>query len=113
MLEKVSLRIRRHNRVRAKISWSALRPRLAVFRSNSNTYAQLIDDISGKTLCSATDLKAAKWTKVERASKVWEEIATKAQSLWITACVFDRGWFMYVWRVKALADWARNNWLKF
>lgn len=113
MLEKVSLRIRRHHRIRAKISWSAAKPRLAVFRSNSSIYAQLIDDIAGKTLCSASDMKDSKWTKGERAAKVWTDLAAKAIALWITTCVFDRGWFIYTGRVKSLAEWARNGWLIF
>ncbi|EKE25947.1 MAG: 50S ribosomal protein L18 [uncultured bacterium (gcode 4)] len=113
MLEKVSKRIRRHTRIRAKISGSAIKPRLAVYRSNTAIYAQFIDDISGKTLCSASDLKLKSGTKVEKAAKVWEEIGKKAQALWITTCVFDRGWFMYIWRVKALADEARKTGLQF
>lgn len=113
MLDKVSKRIRRHARVRAKISGTALRPRLAVFRSNSNIYAQLIDDVAGKTLCSASDIKLDKGTKVSKALVVWEEIAKKAVSAWLSSCVFDRGGFMYIGRIKALADAARENGLQF
>jgi len=113
MLEKVQKRLRRHTRIRAKISWTSLRPRLAVFRSNVNIYAQLIDDEAGKTLVSFSDIKIKSWNKIEKATKVWEEIAKKAVTAWITTCVFDRGGFVYMWRVKALADAARNNWLQF
>jgi large subunit ribosomal protein L18 len=113
MLEKVQKRIRRHTRIRAKISWTSLRPRLAVFRSNVNIYAQLIDDVAWKTLVSFSDMKISKWNKIEKATKVWEEIAKKAIAAWISSCVFDRGGFVYMWRVKALADAARNNWLQF
>ncbi|MDD2487506.1 MAG: 50S ribosomal protein L18 [Candidatus Gracilibacteria bacterium] len=113
MLEKVSKRIRRHHRIRAKISGSALKPRLAVFRSNSNIYAQLIDDVSGKTLCSASDMKLKKGTKVEKALAVGQELAKKAVGVGINTCVFDRGGFMYIGRVKALADSARENGLQF
>ncbi len=114
MLEKVKKRIRRHARVRAKVSGTPTRPRLSIFRSNSNIYAQLIDDVNRKTLWSASDLKMKKeWTKTDMAKKVWAEIAKVASSLNITEVVFDRGGFAYHGRVKALADEARANWLKF
>ena len=113
MLKKVADRIRRHIRIRAKVSGSQSRPRLAVFRSNTSIYAQLIDDTTGKTLCSASDMKAKKWTKSEKAAAVGTDIATKALGLWIETCVFDRGGFMYMGRVKALAEAAREKWLKF
>jgi large subunit ribosomal protein L18 len=70
MLKKVIARVQRHNRVRAKISGTATRPRLCVFRSNSNIYAQLIDDVAAKTLCAASDLKTKKGSKVEKATIV-------------------------------------------
>lgn len=113
MLAKFAKRLQRKNRIRAKISWSSSRPRLSVFRSNSNVYVQLIDDVSWKTLCASSDLKIENWTKTDRAIKVWEDIASKAKSLNITEIVFDRGWFAYHGRVKALADAARSAWLKF
>ncbi len=113
MLAKVAKRLQRKERIRAKISWTSSKPRLSVYRSNSNIYAQLIDDVSWKTLASASDLKIEKWTKSETAAKVGEELATKAKSLNITEIVFDRGWFAYHGRVKALADAARSAWLKF
>lgn len=114
MLVKILKRLRRKNAIRAKISWTVSKPRLSVFRSNTSIYAQLIDDVSWKTLCSSSDLKLdKKLTKSQRASKVWEDIATKAKSLNITDVVFDRGWFAYHGRVEALATWARSSWLKF
>jgi large subunit ribosomal protein L18 len=113
MLAKFAKRLQRKERIRAKISWTSSKPRLSIYRSNSNIYAQLIDDVSWKTLCAASDLKVEQWTKTEKAIKVGEEIATKAKSLNITEIVFDRGWFAYHGRVKALADSARSTWLKF
>lgn len=113
MLKKFVALANRHNRIRAKISGTASKPRLSVYRSNANIYAQVIDDVAGKTLCSASDIKVSKWTKVEKASKVGQEIAKKASELGIKEVVFDRGGFMYIGRVKTLADSARENWLKF
>jgi large subunit ribosomal protein L18 len=113
MLAKVVKRLQRKARVRAKIFWTASRPRLSVYRSNSNIYVQLIDDVSWRTLASASDLKISEGTKTERAAKVGEEIAAKAKSLNITEVVFDRGGFAYHGRVKSLADAARSAWLKF
>jgi len=113
MLEKVQKRLKRHRRVRAKIAWTASRPRLAVFRSNVNIYVQLIDDVEGKTLAAASDIKITDWTKTARAEKVWEEIAKKAAELKISEVVFDKWGFAYHGRVKALADSARKAWLKF
>lgn len=113
MLAKFAKRLQRKERIRAKISGTSSRPRLSVYRSNSNIYAQLIDDVSWVTLCASSDLKLENGTKTERATKVWEELATKAKSLNITEIVFDRGWFAYHGRVKALADSARSAWLKF
>lgn len=114
MLAKFANRLRRQLRIRAKISWSTVRPRLSVYRSNANIYAQLIDDVNGKTLCAASDLKITdKLTKSQRAAKVGEEIAAKAKELNISEIVFDRGGFAYHGRVKALADAARSTGLKF
>ncbi len=114
MLQKTLKRLRRKNRVRAKISGTAVRPRLAVFRSNANIYAQLIDDVSGKTLCASSDLKMKKeGTKTEMATKVGTDVANKINELKIEAIVFDRGWFAYHGRVKALAEAVRAAWLKF
>lgn len=104
----------RHRRIRSKISGTAERPRLNVFRSNAFIYAQLIDDVKGVTLCAASDIKSkAKQTKTESAKKVGEELAKKAKDLKIENVVFDRGGYKFHGRVKALADGARENGLKF
>jgi len=114
MSKTKSLRLRRQIRIRAKISGTASRPRLSIYRSNTNIYAQLIDDTTGKTLGSASDLKMKKeWTKVEMSKKVGEAIAKVAADNKITTVVFDRGWFAYHGRVKALADSAREAGLQF
>jgi large subunit ribosomal protein L18 len=114
MLVKILKRLRRKHSIRAKISWTNTKPRLSIFRSNSNIYAQIIDDTSWKTLCSSSDLKLDRnLNKKERAEKVWEDIATKAKELNINEIVFDRGWFAYHGRVEALASSARSFWLKF
>lgn len=114
MLAKQVKRIRRHTKIRTQVSWTELKPRLAVFRSNSNIYAQIIDDTNWKTLCAVSDLKMDKsWNKVEMSKKVWLEIAKAAKSLNIEGVVFDRWGFLYQWRVKSLADGAREGWLKF
>jgi len=114
MLAKGTKRLRRKERVRAKISGTALRPRLNVFRSNANIYAQLIDDVAGVTLCQSSDLKLdSKGTKTQNAMKVGEDIAQKAKAINIETVVFDRGGFSYHGRVKALADAARSTGLSF
>jgi len=114
MLAKVLKRIRRHARVRSIVNGTPNRPRLAIFRSNSNIYAQLIDDENRVTLGAVSDLKMKKsWTKTDMSKKVWEEIAKIAAKLKITEVVFDRGGFAYHGRVKALADAARETGLKF
>jgi large subunit ribosomal protein L18 len=113
MLEKVQKRITRHARIRAKISGTATRPRLAIFRSNAGFHAQLIDDDAGKTLCAVSDLKLKKGTKTEKATQIGEEIAKKAIALGLSSCVFDRGGFTYHGRVKAFAEAARTGGLVF
>lgn len=114
MLEKVIKRLRRKQRVRAKITWTSVRPRLSVFRSNTSIYAQIIDDTTGLTLCSSSDLSLEiTGTKTQKAQKVGEDIANKAKEKNISAVVFDKWGFAYHGRVKALADSARENWLKF
>ncbi len=109
-------RIRRHTRVRGKISGTAECPRLDVFRSNSNIYAQLIDDVKGVTLVSASsvekDFGEAKGNK-EEARKVGQLIAKRAADKNITEVVFDRGGYIYHGRVKELAEGAREGGLKF
>ena len=109
----LSKRARRHKRIRARVSGTAERPRLAVFKSNKFIYAQLIDDTTHKTICSASDIKAAKGTKTERATAIGAELATLAKKNNITSVVFDRGGFRFTGRVKALADSARAACLVF
>jgi large subunit ribosomal protein L18 len=106
-------RKRRHARVRGRVSGTAAVPRLAVFRSNRFVIAQLIDDEQGVTLAAASDLKAGKGTKVERAKEVGIALAKAAEAKKITKVVFDRGGFLYAGRVKALADGAREGGLAF
>ena len=109
-------RIRRHTRVRGKISGTAECPRLDVFRSNSNIYAQLIDDVKGVTLVSASsvekDFGETKGNK-EEARKVGQLIAKRALEKNISEVVFDRGGYVYHGRVKELAEGAREGGLKF
>ena len=103
-------------RVRKNIDGTATTPRLSVFRSNKSIYAQLIDDLSGKTLLSAasTDKTVkAEGTKIEQANVVGKAIAEKAIAAGITACIFDRNGYLYHGRVKSLADGAREAGLKF
>lgn len=102
-------RIVRHKRIRSRISGTAVCPRLAVYRSNAQIYAQLIDDVAGKTLASAHDMKSKKGSKIDNARTVGAEIAKKAQTAGIKTCVFDRGGFIYTGRVAALADAAREG----
>lgn len=114
MLEKTLKRLNRKKRIRSKISWNELRPRLAIYRSNTNIYGQLIDDVKWLTLTSFSDLKLEKkGTKVDMATQVWNELAKKIIDLKITEIVFDRGGFAYHGRVKALAEALRAWWLKF
>ncbi|NUM25027.1 MAG: 50S ribosomal protein L18 [Candidatus Buchananbacteria bacterium] len=111
---KSQKRIRRKNRVRAKVSGTATRPRLSVYRSLSHMYAQLIDDVKGVTLAAAKDgdIKDAKATKTEIAGKVGELLAKKALAAGITEAVFDKGSAQYHGRVKAVAEGARKGGLK-
>jgi large subunit ribosomal protein L18 len=100
--------------VRSKIEGTAERPRLTVFRSNKQIYAQIIDDLAGKTLAAASSLKLGdKAPKKEIAAKVGEMIAKTAQEAGITSVVFDRNGYLYHGRVKELADGARKGGLKF
>jgi len=108
-------RTRRHERVREKIRGSGERPRLAVFRSNSHIYAQLIDDDAGKTLVAASsvDAKDAKGNKSERAKAVGSMLGERAKQKGIETVVFDRGGYRYHGRIKALGDAARSAGLRF
>lgn len=103
--------------IRKKVSGSAQSPRLAVFRSNSDIYAQLIDDINGATLAAASskdkEIFAQKGTKIEKSKLVGQAIAKKAVAIGLSSCVFDRGGFLYHGRVKAVAEGAREGGLKF
>jgi large subunit ribosomal protein L18 len=111
---KKAKRALRHNRVRSKVSGTAQRPRLSVFRANDHIYAQLIDDSAGKTLAAASSLEIkAKDKKASIAAEVGKIIANKAKEINISSVVFDRGGFAYHGRVKALADGAREGGLKF
>ncbi|WP_342433875.1 50S ribosomal protein L18 [Neobacillus sp. FSL H8-0543] len=116
-LDKNATRKKRHARVRAKLSGTSARPRLNVFRSNKHIYAQLIDDMSGVTLTSAStldkefDLEST--TNMEAAQKVGELVAKRAVEKGISSVVFDRGGYLYHGRIQALADAARENGLQF
>ena len=115
-LSKLEKRIRIKRRVRGKISGSSELPRLSVYKSNKEIYAQLIDDKDGKTLASASSREKgvdSKGTKVEISAAVGKAIAQKAKAAGIENIVFDRNGFVYHGRVKALADGAREGGLKF
>ena len=109
-------RLKRHKRVRGKISGTPERPRLAVYRSNAHISAQIIDDVNGVTLASAAsnekDFGKAKGNK-EEARKVGQLIAARAKEKGIEVCVFDRGGYIYHGRVMELAEGAREGGLKF
>src|SRR5690349_20786631 len=104
-------------RIRRKISGEAQKPRLSVFRSNTDIYAQLIDDVNGVTLASASskekDIAAQKGTKSEISKLVGQSIARKAKEVGVEICIFDRGGYLYHGRVKSLADGAREGGLQF
>lgn len=116
-LDKNATRRKRHARVRAKLSGTAARPRLNVFRSNKHIYAQLIDDVNGVTIASAStmekDLGLESTSNLEAAQKVGELVAKRAVEKGTTSIVFDRGGYLYHGRIKALADTARENGLEF
>ena len=114
--DKNAQRLKRHIRVRAKISGTTERPRLAVYRSNANIYAQIIDDVKGVTLCSASSVEKdfeGIGSNKEAAKKVGAKIAEKALAAGITEVVFDRGGYIYHGRVSELAAGAREGGLKF
>ena len=113
--DKNKLRLKRHRRIRGKISGTAERPRLSIFRSNKNIYAQLIDDVAGVTLASASTLdeNVSDATKLEQAAAVGKAIAEAAKAKNISTVVFDRSGYLYHGRVQALADAARENGLDF
>ena len=111
--KKVERRIKIKYRVRKRISGTAERPRLSVYRSNKQIYAQVINDLNGTTLASASSLGLEKMPKIEQAAKVGELVAANAQAAGVTAVVFDRNGYLYHGRVKELADAARKGGLKF
>ncbi|MDO5732196.1 MAG: 50S ribosomal protein L18 [Eubacteriales bacterium] len=122
MINKVSkneVRKRIHARVRRKISGSSERPRLCVYRSNKQIYCQMIDDLSGHTLCQASSLdpevkgELEHGSNVDAAKVVGTLIAKRAKAAGIDTCVFDRGGYLYHGRVKALAEAARDGGLEF
>ena len=112
-LKKVERRIKIKYRIRKSVNGTAERPRLSVFRSNKEIYAQVINDLTGKTLASASSLGMEKMPKMEQAHKVGELLAEKAQAAGVTAVVFDRNGYLYHGRVKELADGARKGGLNF
>ncbi|MCH5204770.1 MAG: 50S ribosomal protein L18 [Oscillospiraceae bacterium] len=115
-IDKNKSRMRRHKRVRGKISGTPECPRLCVFRSSMHIYAQLIDDVNGKTLAAASSAEKGFGMyggNVEAAKKVGQMIAEKAKKAGITDVVFDRGGYVYHGRVAALADGAREGGLNF
>ena len=118
-IDKNADRLKRHERVRNKVSGTADRPRLSVFRSLNHIYAQIIDDTQGKTLVAASTLDKAvaesvkELTKKEAAKVVGQEIAKRALEKGITEVVFDRGGYIYTGRVANVADGAREAGLKF
>ena len=114
MATKETRRIRIKRSIRSRISGTSECPRLTVFRSNKQIYAQVIDDTTGRTLAAASSLKISeKATKKEIASKVGALIAQNAKEAGIQAVVFDRNGYLYHGRIKELADAARNSGLKF
>jgi large subunit ribosomal protein L18 len=112
--EKVLARTKRHRRVRKKVVGTPARPRLAVFRSNRHIYAQVIDDVAGRTLASSSSLATkAGDDPIANAKEVGLALAARAKDAGVTSVAFDRGGFMYHGRVKALADGAREGGLEF
>lgn len=116
IIDKNKSRMRRHKRVRGKISGTPECPRLNVFRSSMHIYAQIIDDVNGKTLCAASSTEKGFGMyagNCEAAKKVGQMIAEKAKNAGITDVVFDRGGYVYHGRVAALAEGAREGGLNF
>lgn len=118
-IDKNASRIKRRKRVRGRISGTADRPRISVYRSVENIYAQLIDDVKGVTICASSTLdknlraELSGKTKVEQATMVGEDLAKKALAKGVTVAVYDRGGYLYTGRVEALAEGARKGGLKF
>ena len=110
---KTEKRARRHIRVRKKLSGTAERPRLVVFRSLKHIYAQLVDDATGKTIVTVSDLTIDSGKKLERASAVGKAVAARAKEMGLARVVFDRAGYRYHGRIKAVADGAREGGLEF
>lgn len=115
VVTKDQRRLRRRRRVRARVSGTAERPRLSVFRSNKGIFAQLIDDTEGRTLAAVNwiEPELRKLTATDQAKKAGELLADRAKAAGVETCVFDRGGYQYHGRVKALADGAREGGLAF
>lgn len=113
MVTKQERRNKIKTRIRGKVSGTAERPRMTVFRSNKEIYVQLVDDSEGKTLASASSKGIESGTKSEKAAQVGQAIAEKALAAGIAEVVFDRNGYLFHGRVKSLADAARNGGLKF
>jgi large subunit ribosomal protein L18 len=112
--QKVRSQQRRHRRVRKKIMGTPQRPRLAVYRSNRHMYAQLIDDVEGRTLAAASSLQDGKGNNPKTIAKaVGEALASRGKDAGVSVVAFDRGGFLYHGRVQALADGAREGGLEF
>ena len=111
--KKVDRRIKLKFRVRKSVNGTTERPRLSVFRSNKQIYAQIINDLDGRTLVSASSLGLEKLPKIQQAEKVGELVAEKAKANGIKTIVFDRNGYLYHGRVQALADAARKGGLNF
>lgn len=112
-LSKSEQRTRRHRRIRAKVIGTSERPRLAIFKSNSYFYVQLIDDTKGATLAAVSDMGLKGKTKTERAKLAGTALAKSAKEKGVKEVVFDRGGFIYTGRVRAFADGAREGGLVF
>ncbi len=110
-MQKIN-RLKKHEKIRRKVSGTDKQPRLAVYRSNQHVFAQMIDDTKGVTLVSGSDIKL-KGTKKEKAYNLGKELAEKALKLKITTVVFDRGGFLYQGRIAEIARGAREGGLKF
>ena len=111
--KKIERRIKIKYRIRKKVNGTAERPRMSVFRSNKQIYVQIINDLTSKTLVSASSLGLEAMPQIQQAQKVGEMVAEKAKAAGITTVVFDRNGYLYHGRVKELADAARKGGLNF
>lgn len=113
MVTKIQRRNKIKARIRGRVSGTAERPRMTVFRSNKQIYVQLVDDLAGRTLACASSKGIEQGTKCEIAAQVGKDIAAKAQGAGIETVVFDRNGYLFHGRIKSLADAAREGGLKF